>query len=49
MVNLLGVETALDVASLTEKDRSKLADIRGWSPTLVGNIVTEATRISRRR
>ena len=49
MVNLLGVETALDVASLTEKDRSKLADIRGWSPKLVSNIVTEATRISRRR
>ncbi len=49
MMKLLGVETALDVASLTEKDSSKLADLRGWSPKLVSNIVAEASRVSRRR
>jgi len=49
MVELLGVDNSLDVASLTEKDCSKLADLRGWSPKLVNNIVTEATRVSRRR
>ena len=31
MVTLLGVENAVDVASLTEKDRENLASQRGWS------------------
>tara|TARA_Y100001970_G_scaffold46609_1_gene58817 strand:- start:3902 stop:6448 length:2547 start_codon:yes stop_codon:yes gene_type:complete len=47
MVSLLGVENASDVSLLTERDRSRLADLRGWSPKLVDNIVNEAKRISK--
>jgi helicase len=49
MVNLLSVETALDVASLTRRDRDRLAELRGWSPKLVENVMNEANRVSRRR
>ena len=48
MVNLLSVETALDVASLTRRDRDRLAELRGWSPKLVENVMNEANRVSRR-
>jgi len=47
MVSILGVENASDVSLLTENDRNKLADLRGWSPKLVENIVNEAKRISK--
>jgi hypothetical protein len=46
---LLGVENAADVAALTEKDRNRLADLRGWSPRLVDNVVEAAARSARRR
>jgi len=49
MVNLLSVENAADVAVLTEKDRDRLADLRGWSPRLVDNVVEAAARSARRR
>ncbi len=49
MADLLGVESAADVASLTEKDQDKLADLRGWSPRLVENIVSAASRSARRQ
>ena len=49
MVNLLSVETALDLASLTRRDIDRLAELRGWSPKLVENVMNEANRVSRRR
>ena len=49
MADLLGVESAADVAVLTERDRDRLADLRGWSPRLVDNIVEAATRSARRQ
>jgi len=48
MVTLLGVENAVDVASLTEKDRENLASQRGWSIRLVDNLVEAAARSIRR-
>ena len=44
MVDLLGVENASDVAALTERDRDKLASLRGWSSRLVDNLVDAASR-----
>ncbi|HIC75444.1 MAG TPA: hypothetical protein EYO98_02375, partial [Candidatus Poseidoniales archaeon] len=49
MVNLLSVETVLDVASLTRRDIDRLAELRGWSSKLVENVMNEANRVSRRR
>ena len=49
MVDLLGVENASDVAALTERDRDKLASLRGWSIRLVDNLVEAASRSSRRQ
>jgi len=49
MVDLLGVESAADVAALTERDRDRLADLRGWSPRLVENVVEAAARSARRQ
>jgi hypothetical protein len=44
MSDLLGVGMVSDVAELTEKDRERLSDLRGWSQKLVENIVREAGR-----
>jgi len=49
MVDLLGVENASDVAALTERDRDKLASLRGWSIRLVDNLVEAASRPTRRQ
>jgi helicase len=49
MENLLGVSNAADIAELTEKDKSKLSDLRGWSPKLVENLMTTAGRAIRRK
>ncbi len=49
MTDLLGVENAKDVASLTENDREKLANLRGWSMRLVENLVEAAARVTRRQ
>ena len=49
MANLLGVSNASDVAALTERDRERLSDLRGWSPRLVDGLVATAGRAVRRR
>jgi replicative superfamily II helicase len=49
MADLLGVSNAADVAALTERDRERLSDLRGWSPQLVENLVAGAGRAVRRR
>ena len=49
MADLLGVENASDVASLTERDRENLASLRGWSIRLVDNLVEAAARSVRRQ
>jgi len=49
MANLLGVSNASDVAALTERDRERLSDLRGWSPQLVDGLVATAGRAVRRR
>ena len=49
MARLLGVSEASDIAELTEKDRSMLSDLRGWSPKLVENLVKTASRAVRSR
>jgi helicase len=48
MVNHLGVSNVNDVASLTDRDMQKLANLRGWSPRLVENLVSSASRSTRR-
>ena len=49
MANLLGVSNASDVAALTERDRERLSDLRGWSPQLVDGLVATAGRAVGRR
>ncbi len=48
MYENLGVESANDVCRMTERDKSKLSNLRGWSPKLVDNIVDSASKLSRR-
>jgi hypothetical protein len=49
MADLLGVSNAADVVALTERDRERLSDLRGWSPQLVEDLVAGAGRAVRRR
>ena len=49
LTNTLGVSSASDVSMLTERDRGRLADLRGWSPQLVENLVSSASKSSKRR
>ena len=44
MSDTLGVTTSSDLRLLTEKDMAKLADIRGWSPKLVENLINSASK-----
>jgi hypothetical protein len=44
MSDLLGVTSASDLRLLTERDRAKLADMRGWSPKLVDNLINSANK-----
>ena len=48
MAETLGVLDASDVSMLTERDRGRLADLRGWSPKLVDNLVNSAIRTAKR-
>ena len=48
MAETLGVSTALDVSEITERDRARLSDLRGWSPKLVDNLVRSAGKSVRR-
>ena len=48
MVNLLGVSNVKDVAYLTENDKIKLSELRGWSKKLVANTVNNATQVSKK-
>mgnify|MGYP005621865129 CR=1 FL=1 len=48
MVNLLGVTNVNDIASLTENDKMKLSELRGWSMKLVNNTVKNALRVAKR-
>ena len=47
MVNLLGVTNVNDIASLTENDKMKLSELRGWSMKLVNNTVKNALRVAK--
>ncbi len=48
MSETLGVTSALDVTEITERDRSRLSDLRGWSPKLIDNLVDSARKAVRR-
>ena len=48
MVETLGVSSALDVSEITERDKARLSDLRGWSPKLVDNLVKSAGKAVRR-
>lgn len=48
MSETLGVASALDVTEITERDRSRLSDLRGWSPKLIDNLVDSARKAVRR-
>ncbi len=45
----LGVLSANDIVELTERDREKLADLRGWSPKLVNRLIKSAKKTTKRR
>ena len=47
MVETLGVSSALDVSEITERDKARLSDLRGWSPKLVDNLVKSAGKAVR--
>ena len=44
-----GLRTPIDVVSMTEDEKGKLADERGWSPQLVDNVVKQAEKLLRQR
>jgi len=44
MASTLGFSSASDISEMTERDREKLADLRGWSPKLVENLIDSARR-----
>ena len=48
MAETLGVSTAFDVSEITERDKARLSDLRGWSPKLVDNLVRSAGKSVRR-
>ena len=48
MVEKLGVSNIKDVALLTENDKIKLSELRGWSMKLVEKVVKNATETKRR-
>jgi helicase len=48
MSDTLGVASASDVSVITERDRSRLSDLRGWSPKLVDKLVDSASKSVRR-
>ena len=44
-----GFETIYDVSEMGPRDRSKLEGLRGWSPRLVENIISNAQQIILRK
>jgi len=48
MSDTLGVSTASDLSVITERDRSILSDLRGWSPKLVDKLVDSAGKAVRK-
>ena len=48
MSDILGVNDASDLSAITERDKSKLSDLRGWSPKLVDKLVDSANKAVRR-
>jgi helicase len=48
MATLLGVSNLNDIASLTENDKIKLSELRGWSMKLVNNVVNNASQVAKR-
>ena len=46
MVEKLGVSNVRDVAMLTENDKIKLSELRGWSMKLVDRIIKNAIQKS---
>jgi replicative superfamily II helicase len=48
MMDLLGVTNINDIASLTDNDKIKLSELRGWSMKLVNNTVNSASQITKR-
>ena len=48
MVEKLGVSNVKDVALLTENDKIKLSELRGWSMKLVEKVVKNAAETKRR-
>ena len=45
MVNVLGIMNIKDVMLLTDNDKYKLSDMRGWSEKLVDNIILSANQL----
>ena len=48
MSDTLGVNDASDLAVITDRDKSRLSDLRGWSPKLVDKLVDSAVKSLRR-
>ena len=45
MVDTLGIMNIKDVIQLTDNDKYKLSDLRGWSEKLVENIIISANQL----
>ncbi len=45
----LGLRSLADIVEMTERDRRKIADERGWSMQLVNGIVKQAAQLSGRK
>ena len=45
MSDKLGFSNARDVVMMTENDRYKLSDLRGWSEKLVDNMIYSANKL----
>mgnify|MGYP001294067768 FL=1 len=45
----LGIINADDIVELTERDKQKLADLRGWSTKLVEKLIKSAKKTTKRR
>ncbi len=48
MADTLGINDASDLSAITERDKSRLSDLRGWSPKLVDKLVDSANKAVRR-
>ena len=48
MSDTLGVNDISDLSAITDRDKSRLSDLRGWSPKLVDKLVDSAIKAVRR-